>query len=313
MGFGAAFAMKTLIAALRQIDWRLTRRSFLLLTLAAVIQAFNFRLFLAPSNIAPGGVSGLTLIIHHFTGWPEGRTILALSLPLLVLGFLYLGRWRFLFSSFYVTLLYTMGVDFLAPWLSPGGITDERLLQAIFGGVVGGIAAGLALRGHGLFVGTTIISRVLQLRTGIPITQMFILIDGSIIFAMGLVFGWENALYSLIMLFIWGAATDYMLEGPSVVRTAVIVTDAPEKVAQAILERLGVGVTAWEGRGMFTKETHTVLYCTISRPDVDRLREAVLEVDAEAFVVIGQGHQASGGVLRRGARGRRNGEDETRG
>ncbi len=291
--------MKTrLAAALRQVDWRLSRRSFLLLTLAAVIQAFNFRLFLAPSNIAPGGVSGTTLIIHHFTGWPEGRTILALSLPLLVLGFVYLGRWRFLISSFYVTFLYTMGVDFLATWLPAGGVTDERLLQAIFGGVVGGIAAGLALRGHGLFVGTTIISRVLQLRTGIPITQMFILIDGGIIAVMGAVFGWENALYSLIMLFIWGAATDYILEGPSVVRTAVIVTDAPEVVARTILERLGVGVTSWAGQGMFTNEQHTVLYCTISRPDVGRLRDAVLEMDRHAFVVIGQGHQASGGVLR---------------
>lgn len=293
-----------LIAAFRQIDWRSTRRSLLLLTLAALIQAFNFRLFLAPFNIAPGGVSGLTLIIHHFTGWPEGKTILALSLPLLVLGFIYLDRWRFLFSSFYVTFLYTTAVDFLAPWLPAGGITDERLLQAIFGGVVGGIAAGLALRGHGLFVGTTIISRVLQLRTGIPITQMFILIDGGIIFAMGLVFGWENALYSLIMLFIWGAATDYMLEGPSVVRTAVIVTDAPEAVARTILDRLGIGVTAWEGRGMFTNEAHMVLYCSISRPDVGRLRDAILEVDPQAFVVIGHGHQASGGVLKLKARSR---------
>ncbi len=276
-------------------------RSFLLLTLAAILQAFNFRLFLAPSNIAPGGVSGLTLIIHNFTGWPEGRTILILSLPLLALGYAYLGRGRFLLSSFYVTFLYTSAVDFLSPWLPAGGVTDEVLLQAIFGGVVGGIAAGLALRGHGLFVGTTIISRVLQLRTGIPITQMFILIDGGIIFAMGAVFGWENALYSLVMLFLWGVATDYVLEGPSVVRTVVIVTDAPEAVAKTILDRLGVGVTAWAGQGMFTNETHTVLYCTISRPDVGRLRDAILEVDPEAFVVIGQGHQASGGVLRQRA------------
>lgn len=285
-------------ARLQAIDSRASGRSFLLLTLAAILQAFNFRLFLAPLDIAPGGVSGLTLIIHQFTGWPEGRTILLLSLPLLVLGYIYLGRGRFLLSSFYVTLLYTIGVDQLVRWLPANGITDDTLLNAIFGGVFGGIAAGLALRGHGLFVGTTIISRVLQLRTGIPITQMFILIDGGVIFLLGLVFGWENALYSLIMLYIWGTATDYVLEGPSVVRTAVIVTDAPEVVARTILDRLGVGVTAWAGQGMFTNETHTVLYCTISRPDVGRLRDAILEVDPHAFVVIGQGHQASGGVLR---------------
>jgi uncharacterized membrane-anchored protein YitT (DUF2179 family) len=115
---------------------------------------------------------------------------------------------------------------------------------------------------------------------------------------LGLVFGWDNALYALIMLFVWGLATDYVLEGPSVVRTAFIVTDAPQKVAPILLNRLGVGVTAWAGQGMFTAREHTVLFCTISRPDVIGLRAIVAEVDPQAFVVIGQGHQASGGVLR---------------
>lgn len=269
------------------------------LTVAALIQAVNFRLFLAPPDIAPGGVSGLTLIIHHFTAWPEGRIILALSLPLLLLGYLYLGRGRFLLASGYVTLLYTQAVDGLVGWLPPTGITDDMVLNAVFGGVLGGLAAGMALRGHGLFVGTTIISRVLQLRTGIPITQMFILIDGSIILAMGWVFGWENALYSLIMLFIWGVATDYVLEGPSVIRTAVIVTDVPEAVARSIFREVGIGVTSWTGQGMYTDERHTVLFCTINRPDVDRLRRAVLQADPQAFLVIGHGHQAVGGVFRR--------------
>jgi len=269
------------------------------LTLAALLQAVNFRLFLAPPDIAPGGVSGLTLIIHRFTGWPEGRVILMLSLPLLLLGYLYLGRGRFLLASGYVTLLYTMAVDGLAGRLPPDGITDDRVLNAVFGGVLGGMAAGMALRGQGLFVGTTIISRVLQLQTGIPMTQMFILIDGGIILAMGWVFGWENALYSLIMLFVWGVATDYVLEGPSVVRTAVIVTDTPEAVTKTIFRNLGVGVTAWTGHGMYTDAPHTVLFCTVNRPDVNRLRRAVLQADPQAFLVIGHGHQATGGVFRR--------------
>ncbi len=269
------------------------------LTLAALLQAVNFRLFLAPPDIAPGGVSGLTLIVHLFTGWPEGRIMLILSLPLLLLGYLYLGRGRFLLASGYITLLYTTAVDALAGYLPSGGITDDRMLNAVFGGVLGGMAAGMALRGQGLFVGTTIISRVLQLQTGIPITQMFILIDGGIILAMGWVFGWENALYSLIMLFIWGVATDYVLEGPSVVRTAVIVTDVPGAVAETIFRELGVGVTSWSGHGMYTDALHTVLFCTVNRPDVNRLRHAVLQADPKAFVVIGHGHQATGGVFRR--------------
>ena len=113
----------------------------------------------------------------------------------------------------------------------------------------------------------------------------------------GLTFGWERALYALITLFVWGVAADFILEGPSVVRMAFIVTDAPDPVAQALLTQLGLGVTAWSARGKFSEATHTVLFCTVSRPEVDALRSLVAEIDPEAFVVIGHGHQASGGMV----------------
>jgi uncharacterized membrane-anchored protein YitT (DUF2179 family) len=121
-----------------------------------------------------------------------------------------------------------------------------------------------------------------------------------VILLAGIIFGWEQGLYALLALFVWGLATDYLLEGPSVVRTAFIVTDHGPAVAQAIVDRLGVGVTTWPAAGQYTQAEHTVLFCTISRPDVDELRRAVTAADAEAFLVIGHGHQATGGVVRAG-------------
>jgi uncharacterized membrane-anchored protein YitT (DUF2179 family) len=226
--------------------------------------------------------------------------MLVLNVPLVILGFRYLGRFRFLVRTLYVVLIYNLGVDFLAPWLPSTGITGDLLLNALYGGVVGGVGYGLVFRGQGTSAGTGILGRVLQLKTGIPVSQIYIVTDGGVILVLGLVFGWDNALYALLMLFVWGLVTDYVLEGPSVVRVAFIVTDSPQKVAAKLLQRLGVGVTAWPGQGMFTASQHTVLFCTISRPDVAELKSAVTEVDADAFVVIGQGHQASGGVLRQG-------------
>ena len=96
----------------------------------------------------------------------------------------------------------------------------------------------------------------------------------------------------------WGLVADYVLEGPSVVRTAFIVTDEPENVSQALLNRMGVGVTAWKGRGMFSKREHTTLFCALNRPDVKILTAIVNEVDPRSFVVVMQGHQARGGRLR---------------
>jgi uncharacterized membrane-anchored protein YitT (DUF2179 family) len=286
------------IAFVSDIDLRYSLYTYLLLTAGALILAINFDIFLAPAKVAPGGVSGLTIIINKFTGWPRGLTMLVLNSPLVILGFYHLGRFRFLVRTLYVVLVYSLGVDFLARWLPPEGITNDLLLNALYGGVLGGLGYGLVFRGQGTSAGTGILARVLQLKTGIPVSQIYIFTDGGVILALGLVFGWENALYALLMLFVWGLATDYVLEGPSVVRTAFIVTDSPQQVACMLLNRLRVGVTAWPGRGMFTETEHTVLFCTVSRPDVEGLRSAVTEADPDAFVVVGQAHQARGGVLR---------------
>jgi uncharacterized membrane-anchored protein YitT (DUF2179 family) len=266
--------------------------------------AVNLNLFLAPSNIAPGGVSGTAIIINHLTGWPIGLTMLVLNIPLVVLGFLYLGRFRFLSRTVYAVLLYTLGVDLLARWLPAGGLTDDVLLNALYGGVVAGLATGLVYRGGGTTAGTGTLSRVFQVKTGVPISQLYLLVDGGVILAAGLVFGWEQALYALITLFVWGIAADYVLEGPSVVRAALIVTDTPKAVASAVMSELRLGLTAWSAQGMFTESSHTVLFCTVSRPHARELMRVVREADPNAFIVLSHGHQAHGGMLGAIERGR---------
>jgi uncharacterized membrane-anchored protein YitT (DUF2179 family) len=99
------------------------------------------------------------------------------------------------------------------------------------------------------------------------------------------------------------ATADYILEGPAVVRTGVIITDFPREVADAVLDKMGRGVTGWEGRGMFTDQTHTVLYVTIGRAQVNALRRIVFDADPKAFVVIGQAHSAYGKGFKPARRG----------
>jgi uncharacterized membrane-anchored protein YitT (DUF2179 family) len=280
---------------LRALGW-----NYLLLTLGGLILAANAALFLAPANITPGGLLSVGIILNALFAWPIGTVMLILNIPMLVLGFQALGRFRFLTRTTYVVLLYSVGVDLLVQVLPPQGITDDLLLNALYGGVVGGIGTGLVYRGRGTAGGTGVLGRSLQIKTGIPISQIYLMTDGAIILTAVIVFGWQRALYAMMTLFIWGLVADYVLEGPSVIRTAFIVTDSPGQVAQAVFNRLGLGLTAWIGRGMFSEAEHTVLFCTVSRPDVNTLKEVVVEVDPRAFVVIGQGHQATGGVLRNG-------------
>jgi uncharacterized membrane-anchored protein YitT (DUF2179 family) len=279
------------------IDFRKVVPDYFLLTVGSIILAINFNIFLAPNKIAPGGVSGAAIIIHHFTDWLPGTTMLVLTIPMLILGFYYLGRYRFLIRASYVTVLYSLGIDAMATIL-PSGVGDDLLLNALYGGIIGGIGIGCIYRGGTSPAGTSVISRVLNLKTGIPNSQAYIIIDGGIILIAGLVFGWEMALYAFVTLFMWGFVADYVLEGPSVIRTAFIITDDPENVSQALSRRMGVGVTSWTGKGMFSKMDHTTLFCVIKRPDVRILSSIVNQVDPKSFVVIMQGHQALRGKLR---------------
>ncbi len=283
----------------REMDWRKTVATYAVLTLGGLILASNVAIFLAPSKIAPGGVSDAAIILNHFVNFPVGVMMLVMNIPLLALGFRNLGRFHFLTKTLYVVLIYNLGADVVANFL-PRGVSENILLNAIFAGVVGGIGTGLIYRAGGTTASTGIISRILQLKTGIPISQIYFITDGLIILAAGIVFGWEAALYALVTLFVWGIATDYILEGPSVVRTAFIVTDKRAEVSRALLEKLQIGVTAWQGEGMFTEKPHNVLFCTVSRPFVDTLREIVTKADPNAFVVITHGHQATGGVIQGG-------------
>ena len=288
--------IKTLITG---ADWKKIIKEYLIITIGALILIVSIDVFFVPSNIAPGGgVTGSAIIINHFTGLPVGLLMLILNIPLLIIGFFYLGRFNFLVRTLYTVLIYNLGIDFFASIL-PTGITDDLLLNALYGGILGGIGTGLIFRGRSTTAGLAIVTRVLQLRSGVPISQAYIITDGAVLLLFGQIFGWDRALYSLLSLFIFGLAVDYVLEGPSVIRMVFIVTNSPEAISQGLLTSLGVGVTSWSAKGMFTKDEHAILFCTIIRSDANTLQALVSDIDPEAFVVIGQGHQASGGVLRK--------------
>ncbi len=123
--------------------------------------------------------------------------------------------------------------------------------------------------------------------------------DALMIMLAGMVFGWESALYAVVTLVIGGMTTDYMLEGPSVIRTVFIITERPDEISQMVITQMNRTVTAWQAEGMYSHQPRSVLYVTIPRSDANRLRDFALAVDPTAFIVIGQGHAAYGEGFRR--------------
>ena len=275
------------------LSWSSTR-DYLLIGLGALLQALSIRLFLVPAGLVNGGISGLSQIINHFTGIPIGLMILIGNIPLFLVGWRYLGGRRFAFRTAFAVICISLFTDLLVFILPNEGLTQDLVLNALYGGVTSGIGYGLVYRGQGTSGGSDILARILNNWRGISISQSYLLTDSLIMFLGGLVFSWENALYAIVMLYISGIAAEVAMEGSNVVRTALIITAQPEAVTKQILENMERGVTLLSGKGAFTGTERQVLYVVITRSEVIQIKALVREIDPRAFIVIGQAYEALG-------------------
>ncbi|MGD9065300.1 MAG: YitT family protein [Desulfobacterales bacterium] len=268
------------------------------LSLGAVIVAMGFSLFQVPFNLAAGGITGVAIIVRSFIELPTGALYLILNLPLMIIGYRYLGRWQFLIRTILSVLVFSATTDFLS-YVMPKVLvhfpmTSNMLLSSIYAGLVTGIGSGLIYRAGGTIGGTSVITRIIQRRTGIPLSQLYLIVDGTIIILAVFTFGWEIALHAILVLMVAGMASDFALEGPSVVRTASIITDQPRELAEALMGRLHRGVSIWEITGGYTGQKRSMVFCTVNRAQISELKQIVSDVNPDAFVVIGNAQQALG-------------------
>ena len=276
-----------------QFSWRASR-DYALIFCGTLLQALALRIFLVPANLASGGVSGLAQIVNHYTGWPIGLMIFIGNLPLFLLGWRFLGGRRFAFRTGFAIITVSFFTDFLVPYLPQSGVTHDPVLNTLYGAIISGIGYGLVYRGQGTSGGSDILARILNHWRGVSITSSYLITDSVVVFLAGLAFSWENALYALVMLYVTGLAAEAINEGSNVLRTVLVITSEPQKVAGKIMEEMERGVTLVPGRGAYTGAERTVLYCVVSRAEVAQIKSLVRESDPQAFMVIGHAHEALG-------------------
>ncbi len=279
-------------------------RDFLLIGISSVIQAFSLRVFFVPSNLASGGVSGISQLINHFTGWPIGLMVFIGNVPLFILGWRFLGGRRFAFRTAFAIATYALFTDLLlkTTLFAENGIATRLIadlrgdifLNSLYGAIVSGVGYGLVYRARGTSGGSDILARILNNWRGVSMTQSYLIVDTAVILGAGFVFGWKQALYAMITLYVSGLVSETVLEGGGTVRTAMIVTKEAEAISNRVLEELERGVTILEGSGAYTGEARPVLYCVITRAEVATLKAIVNEIDPLAFMVIGVAHEALG-------------------
>ncbi|KPJ53457.1 hypothetical protein AMJ39_04775 [candidate division TA06 bacterium DG_24] len=274
--------------------WPKFVREYGMLVVGAFCMSVAYVLFLIPSRIAPGGVGGLSIILHYQIGVPVGITMLVLNVPIFLLGVKELGK-QFGVRTVIATVLLALMTDGLSLLIGLEGVTENTLLACLYGGIILGVGLGLVFRGRGSTAGTDIIGRVIHRRTQISTGMAILGADAIVIATAGVAFhSAELALYALVAVYLSSRAIDVLLEGWDYAKAAYIMSLKPGEIADAITDRMERGVTSLQSRSVMTGEKREVLFSVIHRRQVPRLRELVREIDPDAFVVISNVHEVVG-------------------
>lgn len=265
---------------------------YALIFVGSVIVAANVPLFLEPNRVVSTGVTGIGMLAYYLWNWPIGLVTLLLNIPLLLAGIRWGGGLRLFIRTIFAVVVLTVSIDVLRHYLSP--IAGDPLLYTLFGGLLDGIGIGLVLRGRGTTGGTDIAAQLLARYRGTSFGQVLIGINGAILLAATAVVGVVPVLYALVVNFVSGRVVDFVQEGVGYARAAMIISDKHLAVRQAILEKLGRGVTQLEARGGYTETARPALYVVVYRTQVTQLKKIIAEIDPNAFVVVSEAHEVLG-------------------
>ena len=264
--------------------------SYVQILLGALIGGIAYPLFLTPNRIAPGGITGVAMILNHLFHWPVGTVSLVLNLPLFLISYKAMGK-IFAFRSLVATVLFSLFIDILP--LKP--VTSDPLLGALYGGVLLGIGLGLIMRGGATTGGSDMIARMVHKRFQFISTGAFLFaIDFAVVSAAGLLIGTTEALYALINIFLTAKVMDTVIVGFSSNKACFVISDRWQEISRRILQDMDRGVTQLTARGGFTGAERPTLLCVISRSEITAFKRILHEEDENAFVIIVEAHEAIG-------------------
>lgn len=269
---------------------------YLGITLGTFLMALGLLMFLEPNTIAPGGVTGLAIVIQKVSGIPMDVTNLAVNIPLFIIGIMVLGK-AFGAKTAYGTATLSLFIRILMIFFGNNiNATGDLLLASIFGGVILGIGIGIVFKGGATTGGTDLAGAILNKYVpGLSTAKLMMIIDLVIVAAAGIVNrNIETSLYSVISLFVLVKVADFIVEGLNYSKAFYIITDYSEEISKEIFEKLDRGATALKGKGMYTGKDKDVLLCVVNRAQVTKLKDIVYSLDNQAFIMVTTIHEVLG-------------------
>lgn len=257
---------------------------YLVITVASLIYGVAVSLFLDPNSLAPGGVTGIAIILNRLTGLETGTWILIINIPILILGAWKFGL-RFIFSTMYCTALISFFTNLLTPL---GALTTDPFLAALVGGALLAVALGWVFKAGATTGGTDVIVKVLRLKfPHLKTGSLFLLTDAVIVTASAFVFrNIDIALYAGLVVFITSFLLDVVLYGRDGAKLIYIISDHSEEITKRLLEELNIGVTHMQGTGAYSGKDKNVIMCAIKKQLAPKAEEIVKEEDPLAFLIV---------------------------
>ncbi len=260
---------------------------YTLIIVGSFILASGFVLFITPYKIVPGGVYGVSIVLHYTLGTPVGLMALAFDIPLTIIGIKILGP-RFGMKTvvgFVLTAFFNDGLTYLYGYEPL--VHGDALLSSIFGGLFLGVGLGLIFKSKATSGGSDIIAMIISKYTRMPVGQLMIMVDSTIVLLGLIVFkDWKIPLYSLIVIFITGKVVDTILEGLNYDKVLFIISDKFDEIGDKIIHDLNRGGTLFSGKGMYNKKEKQVIFTVVNRREVTILQEYIRRVDPHAFVTV---------------------------
>lgn len=264
-------------------------RKMIFLSLGAFVAGFAIEGFLVPNKIIDGGVVGVSMILSHLLKYNLGLLIVVLNIPFLCLALNKMGK-TFLFQTFYAIAMLGIATNLFSRY----EVTHDHLLATVFGGIILGFGVGLVLKNEGSLDGTEIMSLVLSKKFGLSVGEIIMGFNIFIYGASGLIFGWEQAMYSILTYFVAYRVIDVVIDGLDTSKSIRIISDCAEEIGKVLIEDLEIGVTYLYGKGGYSGADKTVIYCVVSRLEMSKLKEVVRKIDPMAFLSVVDVHEVYG-------------------
>ena len=270
---------------------------YILIVAGTALMALAINVVLEPAGLVTGGFSGLAIIIKSLTeglmagGIPLWITTTVLNIPLFLIGFKIRGAevlGKTLFGAAMLSLwLYIIPEISLTP--------DDLLLSAAFGGALQGVGIGMFFIGHATTGGTDMVASLIQQKMRhYTVAQIMQVLDALVVLSGAYVFGITKALYAVIAILVITKVSDTLIEGLHFSKVAYIITEKPEEIAQALMINVDRGVTGITAKGMYTGNSRTMLYCVVGKKQIVALKDIVMELDKDAFVIVTDAREVLG-------------------